>query len=79
MEQLTTTMRVRRSTQKRLAREAELAGRPMIDVLDAAADLLEERRMLDSMDSAYRNHGAEIRAEVEAWDATIGDGLTPAS
>jgi hypothetical protein len=75
----TTTMRVRRSTQERLAREAELAGRPMIDVLDAAADLLEERRMLTSMDQAYREHGADIRAEAAAWDATIGDGLTSES
>ncbi len=70
-------MRVRRSTQERLAREAELAGSPMIDVLDAAADLLEERRMLTSMDQAYRGRGAEIHAEVEAWDVTISDGLTP--
>lgn len=70
-------MRVRRSTQERLAREAELAGKPMIDVLDAAADLLEERRMLASMHQAYRGRGAEIRAEVKAWDATTSDGLTP--
>lgn len=73
----TTTMRVRRSTQERLAREAELVGKPMIDVLDAAADLLEEQRMLVSMDQAYRNRGGEIRAEAGAWDATLGDGLTP--
>lgn len=72
----TTTMRVRRSTQVRLAREAELVGKPMIDVLDAAADLLEEQRMLASMDQSYRSHGAEIHAEAGAWDSTLGDGLT---
>ncbi len=72
----TTTIRVRRSTQRRLAREAELAGKSVVDVLDAAADLLEEQRLLAGMDRAYRELGAEIREEAGAWDATLPDGLT---
>ena len=72
----TTTIRVRRSTQHRLAREAELAGKSVVDVLDAAADLLEEQRLLASMDRAYREQGSEIREEMRAWDATLLDGLT---
>lgn len=70
----TTTIRVRRSTQRRLAREAELAGRSVVDVLDAAADLLEEQRLLADMDRAYRVRGDEIRAESSAWEATLPDG-----
>jgi IS5 family transposase len=73
----TTTIRVRRSTQRRLAREAELVGKSVVDVLDTAADLLEEQRLLAGMDRAYRERGAEIRAESDAWDATLPDGLRP--
>ncbi len=71
----TTTIRVRRSTQRRLAREAELAGKSVVDMLDAAAELLEEQRLLVSMDRSYREHGAEIHEEMAAWDATLLDGL----
>jgi outer membrane protein TolC len=75
----TTTIRVRRSTQERLAREAELAGKSLVDVLEAAADLLEEQRLLAGMDRAYRVQGAEIRKESGAWDATLRDGLPEGS
>lgn len=71
----TTTIRVRRSTQRRLAREAELAGTSVIEMLDAAADLLEEQRLLGGMDRAYHERGAEIREETGAWEATLPDGL----
>jgi hypothetical protein len=70
----TTTIRVRRSTQLRLAQEAEIAGTSVVEVLDAAADLLEEQRLLSSMDRAYRERGPEIREEMRAWDATLPDG-----
>jgi isoaspartyl peptidase/L-asparaginase-like protein (Ntn-hydrolase superfamily) len=43
----TTTIRVRRGTQRRLAKEAELAGTSVIDAVDAAVDLLEEQRLLE--------------------------------
>jgi hypothetical protein len=71
----TTTIRVRRSTQRRLAREAELTGKSVVDVLDIAADLLEEQRLLADMDRAYRARGADIREESDAWEATLPDGL----
>lgn len=63
----TTTVRVRRSTHERLQREAELAGTSVTQVLERAADLLEERRMLDSFASAYERHGGEIREEMKEW------------
>lgn len=65
----TTTIRVRRSTQRRLSKEAELAGTSVIEVLEAAVDLLEEQRLLASMDASYRKHGDEIREEMKAWEA----------
>lgn len=63
----TTTIRVRRSTQKRLAEEAKLAGTSVIEVLDIAADLLEEQRLLDDLESTYEKHGDAIRAEMQWW------------
>ncbi len=65
----TTTIRVRRSTQRRLAEEAHHAGTSVVEVLEAAVDLLEEQRLLASMDESYRKHGDEIREEMKAWEA----------
>jgi hypothetical protein len=63
----TTTIRVRRSTQQRLAEEARLEGMSVIEMVDAAVDLWEERRLLDSMDESYRKHGDEIHEEMRDW------------
>jgi TRAP-type C4-dicarboxylate transport system substrate-binding protein len=63
----TTTIRVRRSTQRRLAEEAREAGMSVIEMVDAAADLWEEKRLLDSMDESYRKYGDEIREEMKDW------------
>jgi uncharacterized protein (DUF1778 family) len=63
----TAMIRVRRSTQERLAREAELEGKSLTEMFDAAVDLWEERRLLDSMDESYRKHGDEIREEMKDW------------
>jgi uncharacterized protein (DUF2384 family) len=74
----TTTIRVRRSTQRRLAEEAELAGTSVVEVLEAAVDLLEEQRLLTSMDESYAKHGNEIHEEMKAWLEMPLDGLTDA-
>ena len=63
----TTTIRVRRSTHKRLTEEAERAGMSVVEVLEAAVDLLEEQRLLASMDESYRRYGDEIHEEMKAW------------
>lgn len=63
----TTTIRVRRSTQRRLAKEAEIAGTSVIEMLEAAVDLLEEQRLLASMDESYEKYGDEIHAEMKSW------------
>jgi len=72
----TTTIRVRRSTQQRLAKEAERAGISVVEVLEAAVDLLEEQRLLASMDQSYRKHGDEIHEEMKAWLEMPLDGPT---
>lgn len=63
----TAMIRVRRSTQERLAREAELEGKSLTEMFDAAVDLWEERRLLDSMDESYRKYGDEIDEEMKDW------------
>lgn len=73
----TTTIRVRRSTQQRLAREAELAGKSVTAVLEAATDLLEEQRLLDGMARSHNRHAEALRAEMAIWDGTLADGLPP--
>jgi len=71
----TTTIRVRRSTQKRLAAEAKLAGKSVTEVLEAATDLLEEQRLLEGMARSHEEHADAMRAEMAVWDATLADGL----
>ena len=63
----TTTIRVRRSTQQRLAVEANEAGMSVIEMVDAAVDLWEEQRLLDSMVESYEKYGDEIREEMKDW------------
>jgi uncharacterized protein (DUF1778 family) len=63
----TMMIRVRRSTHERLAREAELEGKSLTEMFDAAVDLWEERRLLDSMDESYRKYGDEIHEEMKDW------------
>jgi coenzyme F420-reducing hydrogenase beta subunit len=63
----TTTIRVRRNTQQRLVKEAQEEGMSVIEMVDAAVDLWEERRLLDSMEESYRKHGDEIREEMKDW------------
>lgn len=72
----TTTIRVRRSTQERLARRAELEGRSLTEMFDTAVDLLEEQGLLTSMDESYRKHGDEIHEEMKAWLEMPLDGPT---
>jgi uncharacterized protein (DUF1778 family) len=63
----TMMIRVRRSTQERLARQAELEGKSLTEMFDAAVDVLEEQILLTSMDESYRKYGDEIHEEMKAW------------
>jgi uncharacterized protein (DUF2384 family) len=63
----TTTIRVRRSTHKRLQEEAERQGKSVTEVMEAAVDMLEEQRLLQGFIRCYELHGDEIRAEMKDW------------
>ena len=63
----TTTIRVRRSTQKRLQEEAEHRGKSVTELLDIAADVLYEQRVLESAERSWEKHGREMREEMEDW------------
>ena len=39
----------------------------VIEMVDAAVDLWEEQRLLDSMDESYRKYGDEIHEEMKDW------------
>lgn len=49
----TTTIRVRRTTHERLQRAADSAGKSVTQLVEEAADLLEESRILDSALDAW--------------------------
>lgn len=66
----TTTIRVRRSTHERLAKEAEREGKSVIQVVEEAMDVLEEVRMLKSAERAWQRMG-EMPAEVFAADGLL--------
>ncbi|HEY2714828.1 MAG TPA: hypothetical protein VGI73_01255 [Solirubrobacterales bacterium] len=61
----TTTIRVRRSTHQRLQKEAELQGKSVTEVLEIAAEMLEEQRLLAGFVRSYELYGDEIRAEMK--------------
>jgi uncharacterized protein (DUF1778 family) len=63
----TMMIRVRRSAQERLARQAELEGKSLTEMFDAAVDVLEEQILLTSMDESYRKYGDEIHEEMKDW------------
>lgn len=63
----TTTIRVRRSTQERLQKQAKLAGKSVTQVLEEATELLEEQQMLESFVRSYEKYGDEIREEMRGW------------
>lgn len=70
----TTTIRVRRSTHERLQRQAEITGQSVTQVLEEAADLLEEAKMLESAEDHFKRLAerapeevARDRARDEEW------------
>lgn len=63
----TTTIRVRRSTHKRLQEEAENRGKSVTELLDVAANVLYEQRILASAERSWEKHGAEMREEMRDW------------
>ena len=50
-------------TRDRFAQLAKVTGRPMIELLDEAADALERQVFFDQLDASY----AELRRDPAAW------------
>jgi hypothetical protein len=63
----TTTIRVRRSTQLRLQKEAEERGKSVTELLEIAADVLYEQRVLESAERSWEKHGTAMREEMKDW------------
>lgn len=68
----TTTIRVRRSTHKRLQEEAERQGKSVTELVEEAAEFLEEQRMLQSAERAWEELAA-MPSEVAALDGALSD------
>jgi uncharacterized protein (DUF1778 family) len=68
----TTTIRVRRSTHQRLVEEAELAGKSVTQVLEEAATVLEEKRLIEGAVRAWERVAA-TPAEIAAQDGALSD------
>lgn len=65
----TTTIRVRRSTHERLQRQAELTGQSVTQVLEEAADLLEEAKLVESFEDHWKRMAERTPEEVARDDA----------
>ncbi len=76
---MSTTIRVSEDTRNRLARLSRATGRPMIELLDEAADALERRVFFDQLDARFADlrsdegAWAEIEAERAIEDRSLGD------
>ncbi len=68
----TTTIRVRRSTHKRLQEEAERQGKSVTELVEEAAEFLEEQRILASAEEAW-SRMAKMPAEEFALDGALTD------
>lgn len=68
----TTTIRVRRSTHKRLQEEAERQGKSVTELVEEAAEFLEEQRILASAEEAW-SRMAKMPAEEFARDGALSD------
>ena len=68
----TTTIRVRRSTQQRLKKEAGLQGKSVTELVEEAVELLEEQRILASAERAWEELAA-MPTEQAQLDGALSD------
>lgn len=74
-------VRINPQTYDRLKELSVERGEPMTSTLNAAVDLLYRQRFLDDCDRAYAMLKADPKArkaareELDAWEATLADGL----
>lgn len=60
----TTTIRVRRSTHERLQKQAELTGQSVTQVLEEAADLLEDVNLLEAFEDHWKRMAERTPEEI---------------
>jgi uncharacterized protein (DUF1778 family) len=65
----TTTIRVRRSTHERLQRAADRTGKSVTQLVEEAADLLEESRILESAVDAWARMADRTPEEIARDEA----------
>jgi predicted transcriptional regulator len=79
-----TTVRISTEAHQKLRDLAEKAGRPMQSLLEDAVETLRRQTFLERLNEDYASLRADpaewrrVEAEREAWDVTLGDGLTVA-
>ncbi|MFW5966159.1 MAG: hypothetical protein ACOCV2_01520 [Persicimonas sp.] len=71
------SIRIRKESHEKLARLSAETGESQTALAERAVELLEEAIFYRRMREAYSDPEAvaEARKELEAWDATLGDGL----
>jgi uncharacterized protein (DUF1778 family) len=65
----TTTVRVRRDTHERLQLQAEITGQSVTQVLEEAADLLEEAKLLEAAEDHWKRMAERTPEEVARDEA----------
>jgi predicted DNA-binding protein len=79
----TTTIRVSAETHQLLTNLARETGTTIQDVTARAAELYRRERLFAAANAAYAaihaesQTASEWQAELQAWDATLNDGLEP--
>lgn len=80
----TTTIRVRRNTHERLQLQAEITGQSVTQVLEEAADLLEEAKFLEAFEQHWKRMAERTPEEVardnardDEWVREIEANLPP--
>jgi hypothetical protein len=79
----TATIRVTPETRDRLNRISAERGISAGELVDELAAHAEDRALLEAMEAHYEQLRADSgaweahRAEIAAWDATVGDGVRP--
>jgi hypothetical protein len=67
------TIRISEPSHQILKELAEQTGLSMMDILDKALDAYRRKLFFEQLNAGY----AELRADPEAWDTTLMDGLDP--
>ena len=77
----TSLVRISNKSKRTLEELAKQSGRPMLSIMDSAIEVYRRRDVLEETNRAYERLRADEKAsrefdlEIQAWDATLADGL----